>query len=145
MSVPFSDLYKYIRAAVGDYDTNFPLYANATLDAQLALLALERPDIWPLESENAFQDLEPQQKARISLYAARYLLSPGSNAFSYRTPVLSVSRAGGPAETVAQIDKRLAALEAKQMIASDSDIEALLQLGPSRLPVDVAMEVGFSP
>jgi len=100
-----------------------------------------------VSEEEAFQDISRLEQARIVLHCARSLISPTTNSFSYRTPVLSVSRSGGGPQTIlADIERRLANLEANRMVGYDSDLWSLLGYGKERLAYgQYTPGIGFSP
>jgi hypothetical protein len=93
MATTFASLYPYARTLLGDFGPTTYVYANDHLDLGFRRALLEESTF----EETPTGSITPVVTAkadilRFALRVAVALLSPSSNALSYRGPVLSVSR-----------------------------------------------------
>lgn len=130
MGTAYSDLYGYIRAVLGDTNSQRQIYSSSTLDQHITLVSFMHSDRLPVTTEGNFDNaLTSAEKAEVILEVCRSIVSPQNNEFFYKAPTHSVSRKGGPAQQIAWIDMSLRKLRAARLVGYHSEVDAILQ-GP---------------
>lgn len=125
----FSEIRGYIRAIVGDYDSECFQYSDSVLNSHIRLTILIENDPLIAEgsSEEFDRELTNEQKAKVSLKSSLNLISPMPDTFSYRNPITSVTRKGGIRQLTARINTLLSELNGGALaIAYESDFEAMI-------------------
>lgn len=126
----FSDLYPYVRAILGDSDSQKQLYSDQAIDSHIKLqIALKNsPDIQQDGTDLHFTtDLSLSQQAVMALRIAKAILAPQADTFAYRTPAISVSRKGGVFQLMRYIDEQLIVLEGGATILRyETEIHAIV-------------------
>lgn len=142
MTTQFSDLYPLIRVLLGDNDDQNRMYSDQVLASQIRLRILTDDDLSVQEdgSSTIFtESLTAQQKALIILRAAKAIIAPVPNEFSYRSPVHSVSRRGGSIQLLSYLDEQIDTVEGGN-IRMDTEITAILN-GAIRFYNDYAVAI----
>lgn len=131
MATPYTDLHPYIRAVLGDTDSSMYRYSDSVLNQQidLAVLVLADPTITKAVGSSPLsfaQDLGANQQGMVIFKAARNIVAPQPDEFSYRTPVLSVVRKGQSRQLLLHIDTIIGELEGGSIyLRSDGELTAL--------------------
>jgi hypothetical protein len=131
MPTTFQVVRDLIRSALLDNDLEALLYSDSALDGQIVFhVSLTDDPIYALNSAStAFAgELTNLQKALIAIKIAIYILSSQPESFSYRSPVLSVSRTGHNRNLLARLETLKDEIEGGVFaIAIDTDFDALVQ------------------
>lgn len=93
----FSALYPVVRVFLGDTNESAPGYTNDQLDMGIKLALLKDEEFSEGTVASGVRTITPdvtdkEDQLRLSIRAAKGLLSPNRGPFSYRTKVFSVSR-----------------------------------------------------
>jgi hypothetical protein len=131
MPTSFSEIRGYIRTVVGDINPVVPMYSNDILDAQIrfVILTINSTDIQEGLEGYFTDDLTPAEKAKVTIRVALGLIAPRESEFSYKTPVLSVTRKGGTSRLYQYLMDLLLNIDTggnRFSISSETDLEAML-------------------
>lgn len=130
----------YIRAALQDFDSENRLYSDEALEQNVSLTVLglsfdpetgvENTDYAQDGDGNFIADLTSKQKVIVSLKTAIRILSGNPAEFSYKSPVISVSRKFSKTQ-IGLIDSLQEMLDAAEggrfSIETDTDFNAVIQ------------------
>jgi hypothetical protein len=131
MATKYADLHPYIRAVLGDTDASMYRYADSVLNQHIDLVILVLADLTIVKAVGITppeftQDLGANQQGTVVFKAARNIIAPQPDEFSYRTPVLSVVRKGQSRQLLLHIDTIIAELEGGSIyLRSDGELTAL--------------------
>ena len=129
MTTAYSELYGFVRTAIGDPGGDVPDYSSGSIDAAISLWLLREDDYSKttvLGAKHITPDLTDKDDTfRISINAAIFLATPNAHSFSHKSPVLSVQRGS----RFALVERLKTLLRDSEGIALDSDdsITALLE------------------
>ena len=131
MSTPFATLQSYIRTALGDYDPDAYTYSDDALIGQIRLTIMTINDSSISEagtSQTFTTDLTVAQQARVIYRSARSIVAPMPDHFSYRTPLLSVTRERGAQSLRSYYDGIISQLEGKlSVMSASSELDEMIQ------------------
>lgn len=140
MATAFDEIAGFVRAVLGDTDSENFVYTQDAIEQHIRLLILTQNGMLesasflenPLSTGNFTGTLTAKAKVLCIFSVAKGLISPVPNFFSYRTPVQSASRSGHTLQLLAWIDENLSKLRGGSFpISSDDELQAII-LGPSR-------------
>lgn len=140
MATKFKDLARLIRKIVGDHDDRKHQFSDETIYDHIRITILELDETSIAEGDGlAFtQDLSNVNVVRVIFRAARSLISPVPNEFSYKTPILSVRRKNAVIQILSRVEDAIANAEGGAIaFASDSFLEAFYQ-GPEKLADEIS-------
>lgn len=132
MATELKEIRDFVRTVLGDSDAQRLLYADATIDSHIKLLIIKEddPEIQVGAVGYFATDLTANQKALTVYKTARSILSPQPDKFSYRSPVMAVSRSGGVMQMLAHIERNIADLEGGVLkLAVDTELDAMVNGG----------------
>lgn len=144
MGTQYSVIRGYARTLLGDFDSAHYRYTDQILNQQInvVILLINDPATFgyvAVDSDYEFvNDLTLASQARLALRVAINLLMALPTKFSYKTPIISVSRDnGGTSALIASYTDMLAEVEGTSLVfASDNELTAFFQ-GPTRLLRDI--------
>lgn len=136
MATTFEEIRDYVRPLVGDNDASAFRYSDSVLNQHIRLIIIRTDDADIVEDteanegEEAFTlTLDNKDKALLAYRVAQSLIVHLPKEFSYRTPVLSVTRKGITQELLSHLEDQIIKLEnggSSIAISSDHFIEALI-------------------
>lgn len=131
MPTTFEQIRAYVRTIIGDTNPIVPMYTNEILDGQIrfVILTINSDDIQEGVSGEFTDDLTASEKAKVSLRVALGLVAPRESEFSYKSPVLSVTRKGGTNRLYQYLMDLLLGIDTggnRFAISSETDLEAML-------------------
>lgn len=106
MATTYESVFQFVRAIVGDDDPENLLYTSEVLvpHVEMYMAWNDDPNIQPAgDEENFAGDLTGKQKVTVALEIARGLVAPQASYFSYKNPVLSVTRSSPNNQLLAHI------------------------------------------
>lgn len=145
MGTQYSVIRSYARTLLGDFDAAHYKYSDSILNQQINLTVLLLNDTTTFAytavgGDYEFtNDLSLTDQARLALRVALNLMLGQPTKFSYKTPILSVSRDTGNnlAVLIQSYSDMLAEIEGTSLaFASDNELTAFFQ-GPTRLVRDI--------
>lgn len=131
MSTTFAEIRSYVRTVVGDFNAMVPMYENDAIDSQirLVILVLNVTDIQEGLTGEFTDDLTSSEKAKVIFRTALGLIAPRESEFSYKSPVLSVTRKGGTARLYQYLMDLLLGIDSggnRFAISSETDLVAMI-------------------
>lgn len=131
MPATFQVIRELLRAALLDNDSEALLYSDSALNGQIVFhVSLTDDPVYALNSagDGFAGDLTNIQKATLAIKIAMYILSSHPDTFSYRSPVLSVSRTGQNRILLSRLETLLDEIQGGAFaIAVDTDFDVLVQ------------------
>lgn len=110
MATTFDDIAAFSRAVLGDTDLDQLKYSSQVMDQHIRLMILLKNDDAIQESDSLrefTETLTATQKAWMVYSVAKSIIGPQGDKFSYKTPVLSVSRTQATARVYSMIEEAL--------------------------------------
>lgn len=135
MVTTFNAVRDFVRPLLGDTDKQRIVYSDAVIDQHIRLVIITHADAAVQENGESAQftvELGQQQLAIMVFRVAKSIISPRDNFFSYKTPILTITRNGGQVQLMSYIDSNISKLSGGAIvIRSDNELQALLW-GPDR-------------
>lgn len=138
MATQFKEIRSLARAIMLDVDDQNFMYPDAVIDSHIKLIVMveNKTTIQMPDEETtppAFTaTLTPTDKALLAYLVARSIISPNPDYFTYKSPVLTVARAGGTIQLLNQIQRQLDQLQGGFLaLKEDNELWALVN-GPVR-------------
>ena len=131
MPTTFETIRTYVRAVLGDTDTNVIKFSDDNLNTHIRLVILRRddPDIQEDGTSAVFtKTLTNKNIALMAYLVAESVIMNIPDTFSYKTPVLSVVRRGGIRQLLSHFEEQISEIEGGTFAFSeDQFIDAFIR------------------